>query len=77
MSWQERIARDQKRRAAENAQRRRKALWSARLKARVSHPEYGSVEVPCYSPLGAVECAAELWGVEYKDIRGKVEVKAG
>lgn len=76
MNWQERVARDQKRRAEANAKRRNKALWDAKLKARVTHPRYGSVEVPCHSPLAAIECAAELWGVEYGEIAKETEVKA-
>ena len=76
MNWQERIAKDQKKRAEQIVRRRNKTLWEAKLQARVYHPKYGNIVVPCHSPLAAIECAAELWGVEYKDIGKEAEVKA-
>lgn len=76
MNWPERIAKDQAARAAQNAQRRSKTLWDAKLQARVIHPKYGEVVVPCHSPLAAVECAAEVWGTTWKEIYKEAEVKA-
>lgn len=39
--------------------------WTAPGKARVDHPKYGSVIVPCCSKLGAIENAAEFWHVDW------------
>lgn len=48
--------------------------WAAKSKARVTHPMWGSVIVPCSSPLAAVHCAAEVWGVDWLQvINAKVE----
>lgn len=38
--------------------------WSAPSKAKVTHPMWGSVIVPCSSGLAAVQCAAEIWNVD-------------
>lgn len=76
MNWQERIARDQRARAEKNAARRHKALWNAKLQARVTHPEYGEVVVPCHSPLAAQECAAAVWGVTWSEIHKDAKVTA-
>ena len=76
MTWQERVARDQRERAEVSGERRKKTLWSARHRAIVTHPDFGEVEVPCHSPLAAMECAAELWGVAYRRIAKEGKVKA-
>lgn len=51
-------------------QRDRARRWTARGRARVSHPGYDSVVVPCGSPLEAVMCAAEVWGVDWGKVLG-------
>ena len=76
MNWPERIAQEQRKRAELASRRRNKELWKAKLQARVSHPKYGEVVVPCYSPLAAVECAAEAWGTTWSEIHKEAEVKA-
>ena len=76
MTWQERIAKDQEARAAQNAQRRSKTLWDAKLQARVTHPKHGEVVVPCHSPLAAQECAAEVWGTTWSEIHKEAKVTA-
>lgn len=38
--------------------------WSAKGKAKVLHPMWGEVIVPCASGLAAVQCAAEIWNVD-------------
>ena len=76
MNWPERIAQEQRKRAELASKRNAKALWSAKLQARVSHPKYGEVVVPCHSPLAAVECAAEAWGTTWSEIHKEAEVKA-
>lgn len=48
--------------------------WEAKPKARVTHPVWGSVIVPCSSTLAAIFCAAEVWGVDWAQIiNAKVE----
>ena len=42
----------------------------ARGRARVTHPRFGSVVVPCCSKLGAIENAAEYWRVSWQDLSG-------
>ena len=44
--------------------------WMAPGKAKVVHPKYGSVVVPCCSKLGAIENAAEYWRVSWQDLSG-------
>lgn len=44
--------------------------WSAKGMARVSHPDHADVVVPCGSPLEAVMCAAEVWGVDWGAVLG-------
>lgn len=51
-------------------QRARTRRWTARGRARVSHPEHGEVVVPCGSTLEAVMCAAEVWGVDWSKVLG-------
>ena len=59
--------------AEADARRRR---WMARGRARVSHPRYGSVFVPCASTMAAIQNAAEFWRVEnWLEIRD-AEVRA-
>ena len=76
MSWQERIAKDQAARQEKNARRRQKTLWDAKLQARVTHPKYGEVVVPCHSPLAAIECAAQVWGTTWSEIHKEAKVTA-
>jgi len=44
--------------------------WREKHIARVVHPKYGTVVVPCGSKLAAIHCAAEVWGCSYEDMRG-------
>lgn len=48
--------------------------WSYPGKARVIHPKYGELIVPCASPLAALTCAAEVWGVDVLEISEEGEV---
>lgn len=50
--------------------------WTAPGKARVDHPKYGSVIVPCCSKLGAIENAAEFWGCDLMEIISTARVWA-
>ena len=53
----------------EGAMERAAALrWAAKGKAQVTHPRYGTVIVPCQSPIAAVFCTAEVWGSEVEAI---------
>ena len=48
--------------------------WSAKGKAKVTHPMWGEVIVPCASKLAAVRCAAEVWGADWAQLMdAKVE----
>ena len=40
-------------------------LWKRPGVARVIHPKYGSVVVPCSSRLSAIMCAAAVWGCHW------------
>lgn len=73
MSWVEKISRDQK---AKLEKRSRARNWKAQHKARVTHPKYGSVVVPCASPLAAQECAAEVWKTTWSEIHKEAKVEA-
>lgn len=42
--------------------------WSYEARARVTHPEYESVIVPCGSCFSALLCAAEVWKVPWDRI---------
>ena len=42
----------------------------AKGRARVTHPRFGSVIVPCASKFAAIENAAEFWGVDWLDLKG-------
>lgn len=53
-------------RTAQERQRERRYNTTAR--ARVVHPEYGSVVVPCVSGLAAVMNAAEVWKCDWVTI---------
>lgn len=44
--------------------------WSAPGKARVVHPERGTVIVPCSSPLAAIMNAADVWGCSWTELDG-------
>lgn len=60
---------------AKIAERRdRMRRWNYPGKARVIHPKYGELIVPCASPLSALHCAAEVWGVDVLEITGDGEV---
>ena len=50
--------------------------WTAPGKARVEHPKYGSVIVPHYSNLAAIENAAEFWGCDLMEIISTARVWA-
>lgn len=56
--------------------RERERRWSYPGKARVIHPKHGELIVPCASPLAALTCAAEVWGVDLLDITEEGEVWA-
>ncbi len=43
-------------------------LWKRPGVARVIHPKYGSVVVPCSSKLSAIMCAAAVWGCHWHKI---------
>lgn len=48
--------------------RSRKAMWSSKNRAVVSHSEFGEVVVPCASKQSALECACEVWGCSMLEI---------
>lgn len=48
--------------------RRRFERWNAGNIARVSHPKYGTVVVPCENNYAARMCAAEYWGLSEREI---------
>lgn len=48
--------------------RERDYRWSAQGKARVTHPQYGTVIVPSGSNFSAVLCAAEVWNCDWSEI---------
>ena len=52
----------------EALKRQRERRLSAPGRARVTHPRYGSVVVPCSSGFAAVMNAAELWGCDWAEI---------
>lgn len=59
--------------AEADARRRR---WMAMGRARVTHPRFGSVVVPCASTMAAIQNAAEYWRAEdWLEIRD-AEVRA-
>ena len=60
------MERDLRRESAK--ERARRARWEAKALAKVIHPAYGAVVVPCSSPLGAVKCAAEYWHCKWAEI---------
>lgn len=39
--------------------------WSKTAKARVTHPVFGSVIVPCGSCFASILCAADIWNVPF------------
>lgn len=43
--------------------------WAVKTKARVTHPDHGSVVVPHSSNLSALLNAAEVWGCDWLEIR--------
>ena len=48
--------------------------WSRPAKARVVHPVYGSLIVPCGSCFSAIMCAADVWKVTWDSVMdAKVE----
>ena len=49
-------------------ERSRKSRWTAKGRAEVSHPRYGTVTVPCGSPYEALLNACEVWGVDCTDV---------
>lgn len=49
-------------------ERSRKSRWTARGRAEVSHPRYGTLTVPCGSPYEALLNACEVWGVDCVDV---------
>ena len=48
--------------------RARELRWSAKGRARVVHPKYGSIVVPHHSNLAAIQNAAEYWGCDWSGI---------
>lgn len=56
-------------------ERARLERWSAKGTARVTHPERGTVVVPCSSNLTAIMNAAEVWRCDWMELRG-AEVRA-
>lgn len=50
-------------------ERARLQRWQAPGIARVIHPKYGTVVVPCASKLAAIECAAEVWRCGWLEIK--------
>lgn len=57
---------ENRRRAEEQS---RKNRWEFKGKARVVHPKYGEVIVPAPSPFAAMLCAAEVWGIDWLEIK--------
>jgi hypothetical protein len=58
--------RDQRR---EKAKARAKQIrWNFPQLAKVIHPDYGEVYVPCASPYSAILCAADLWGCDWMNV---------
>ena len=49
----------------EQVRRKLRELWSRKGVARVTHPAYGSVVVPCGSKLSAMMCTAAVWGCHW------------
>ncbi len=43
--------------------------WSAKGRAKVTHPEHGSVVVPHSSNFAALLNAADVWGCDWLEIR--------
>lgn len=64
--WKRR--RDMKRDSAAELRDRRER-WRFPVKARVLHPRFGEVTVPCKSKYAAILCAAETWGCDDLEIR--------
>lgn len=60
--------REQRRLLQAARRRNRERRWARKTKATVTHPKYGSIVVPHMSNLGAIECAAEVWGCMPWDI---------
>ena len=56
-------------RAREAEKRARIYMWSSGYKVRVVHPKFGEIVVPHRSNLAAIQCAAEVWGVDWTEIR--------
>ena len=54
---------ERNRRRAEETSRRNR--WSFKTKARVVHPDHGEAIVPAASPFAAIQCAAEVWKVDW------------
>ena len=68
----ERTAARERARASERIvlrERARSERWAAKPRATVAHPDHGSVTVPHGSKLQALQCAAEIWGVDWLEIR--------
>ena len=49
--------------------------WTAKGKARVTHPDYGSVIVPHMSNFAALENAAEFWKCDVREIMHTAKVE--
>lgn len=63
---------DEERRAARrrSEERARRERWCAGGRAKVSHPTFGAVIVPCSSKFCAILNAAEFWGCCWTEISG-------
>lgn len=47
----------------------RRDRWTAKGISKVTHPRFGAIVVPHASRLSALKNAAELWGVDWLEIR--------
>lgn len=53
----------------DRSERERAYRWTVRGRAKVVHPDFGSIIVPHASKLTALMNAAEYWGVQWTDLR--------
>ncbi|MEG1593969.1 MAG: hypothetical protein RR350_06120 [Oscillibacter sp.] len=49
-------------------ERSRRQRWEAKGRAKVTHPDHGSVVVPHSSNFSAILNAAEVWGCDWLEI---------
>lgn len=60
---------DRIRKPGSQAERARIERWRFPAAARVTHPDHGTVVVPCKSKFAAILCAAEVWRCSWLDLR--------